>query len=308
MSLPAPKQLLVALTIVAVLVANAITTPPPTAAIAESEQDDIGRLYVATFDRSPDTAGLVYWGSVLDQGVGLETIADYFVQSDEFQATYGKLDNAGFVTLVYSNVLGRSPDAAGLNYWVGLLDQDYSPGTILNGFAQSPEFARTQKAVQPRSILMIGDSIFHGIKLRRIPIGSANLAFRTEEGRQASTLPQLVDQASQDGSLEAADVVVIHLGTNGWQPEYLDMFDEQLTALAPKQVLIVNTEVARPWEAAANDALAQVSEENSNTNLIDWHTAVAGHPEWMGSDGVHPTTEGLRALAALIERRLSEIQ
>ncbi len=307
MSVLAPKGRLIVLTIVVLVVANALITPPPTAAIAESEQDAIGRLYVAAFDRPSDPAGLSYWGSALQQGVGLETIADYFVQSDEFQATYGQVDDADFVTLVYRNVLGRSPDTAGLDYWVDLLDQGYSPGTILNGFAQSPEFVRTQKAVQPTSVLMIGDSIFHGIRLRGIPIGSAHLTFMTEEGRQASTLPQLVDQASHDGSLDAADVVVIHLGTNGWQPEYLDMFDEQLTALAPKQVLIVNTEVARPWEDAANVALAQISSEHDNTSLIDWHSAVALHPEWMGSDGVHPTSEGLRALADTIGMGISRV-
>ena len=71
--------------------------------------------------RQADTAGQAGWtqqsGWTEQLAMGsttLETVAAGFVGSREFETTYGDLDNAGFVTLLYQNVLGRDPDAAGL--------------------------------------------------------------------------------------------------------------------------------------------------------------------------------------------------
>ncbi|MFW2381349.1 MAG: DUF4214 domain-containing protein [Acidimicrobiales bacterium] len=282
---------------------------PPAGALssAPTERAAIGRLYFAAFDRPADAAGLDYWHAALRQGIDLNSIAGYFVRSEEFQVTYGNVDNEALVTLIYNNVLDRAPDPEGLAYWVGLLDDGHRPGTILNGFAQSAEFISNQEPSEPAHILMLGDSIFHGIRLLEIPVADASMTFMTEEGRQASTLPTLIHTSITNGSLADADLVVIHLGTNGWSPEYPAMFDQQLAILAPKPVLIVNTEVARPWESAANDALAAIAARNPNATLVNWNAAVATHPEWMRADGVHPNSEGLKALAGLIEGAASGI-
>jgi len=47
------------------------------------------------------------------QGTSLDEISDAFASSPEFQQTYGSLNNAEFVTLVYRNVLGRDPEPGG---------------------------------------------------------------------------------------------------------------------------------------------------------------------------------------------------
>jgi hypothetical protein len=98
------------------------------------------RLYEATLDRAPDPAGLAYWARSLNAGMTLQTAAGGFVASAEFQGTYGGLDNTGFVTLLYNNVLHRAPDAGGLAYWVSLLDtgQD-TRAQIVIGFSESAE-------------------------------------------------------------------------------------------------------------------------------------------------------------------------
>ena len=81
------------------------------------------RLYFATFLRVPDYAGLTFNAGLVRSGtVTLAQLADFFTASPEFAATYGALDNTQFVTLLYSNVLGRAPDPAGLAGWVALLD------------------------------------------------------------------------------------------------------------------------------------------------------------------------------------------
>ena len=63
-----------------------------------------------------------------------------FIASAEFQGPYGALDNAGFVSLLYNNVLHRAPDAGGLAYWVSLLNtgQDSRAQEVV-GFSESAE-------------------------------------------------------------------------------------------------------------------------------------------------------------------------
>ena len=57
----------------------------------------------------------------------LEGAAAGFVGSAEFAARFGAPDNAGFVTLLYGNVLGRAPDAAGLNHWMTVMATGAQP-------------------------------------------------------------------------------------------------------------------------------------------------------------------------------------
>jgi Domain of unknown function (DUF4214)/Divergent InlB B-repeat domain len=99
------------------------------------------RLYFATFLRVPDYAGLTFNAGLVKNGtVTLTQLADFFTQSPEFATTYGSLDNAQFVTLLYNNVLGRAPDTAGLNGWVSLLGSSYTRGQVLLGFSDSAEY------------------------------------------------------------------------------------------------------------------------------------------------------------------------
>lgn len=76
----------------------------------------VTRLYSAYFLRPPDTSGLEYWVDRSRAGTRLYAISSTFAASSEFTRRYGSLTDAEFVDLVYKNVLGRSPDAAGLSY------------------------------------------------------------------------------------------------------------------------------------------------------------------------------------------------
>ncbi len=97
------------------------------------------RLYRASFLRNPDAAGFRYWRDQVRRGVSLAAISQSFAASPEFRQRYGALDDAGFVRLVYRNVLGRNPDAAGQQYWVGRLRAGVSRGKVMIGFSESPE-------------------------------------------------------------------------------------------------------------------------------------------------------------------------
>lgn len=98
------------------------------------------RLYRAYFGRLPDSAGLDHWVSARRTGLGLAAVSEAFASSVEFVNQYGHLSNRQFADLVYRNVLGRSPDGAGLDYWTAALDQGTGRGTVMLGFSESAEF------------------------------------------------------------------------------------------------------------------------------------------------------------------------
>ncbi|MGI9599357.1 MAG: DUF4214 domain-containing protein [Acidimicrobiales bacterium] len=115
-------------------------TTPINVANHRSRRAEVARLYLAYFLRKPDEAGYEYWVGVRQSGRSLAQISAEFVGSNEFRMRYGSLSNRQFVKLIYSNVLGRNPDAGGLEHWAGSLDEGVSRGDVMVGFSESSEF------------------------------------------------------------------------------------------------------------------------------------------------------------------------
>jgi V8-like Glu-specific endopeptidase len=98
------------------------------------------RLYQVAFDRVPDPGGLGFYMGVLDRDIPLRDIATAFMSSPEFQAKYGALDNAAFVTLLYENAFNREPDAGGYAFYKANLDNGAAArADMLVSFALSQE-------------------------------------------------------------------------------------------------------------------------------------------------------------------------
>ena len=102
----------------------------------------IFRLYNAAFARIPDPSGLEYWINQASPNIeSRRTIAQSFVESEEFSETYGsKISNQTYVNNLYQNILGRSPDSSGFNYWTNQLNSNYETrADVLMGFSESSE-------------------------------------------------------------------------------------------------------------------------------------------------------------------------
>lgn len=98
------------------------------------------RLYQAAFNRTPDTGGVGYWMSVLDSGGSLAAVADSFINSAEFKSLYGAAPtNAAFVNLLYTNVLHRPGEQAGIDFWIDSLEKGVSRRDLLMQFSESAE-------------------------------------------------------------------------------------------------------------------------------------------------------------------------
>jgi hypothetical protein len=112
-------------------------------AIALDVQGNAGqayRLYQAAFDRAPDLPGLGFQMNDLDMGYSLAHVAQNFIDSPEFQRTYGpSISNTEFITLLYRNVLNREPEAAGLQYHLDEFAAGDTRANMLTHFSESPE-------------------------------------------------------------------------------------------------------------------------------------------------------------------------
>ncbi len=83
-------------------------------------REQVAEIYVATFDRAPDSAGLDYWEGT---DLSIEEIAQSFFEQDETQEKYpDTLSNALFVDEIYNNVYNHSGDPEGAAYWITELD------------------------------------------------------------------------------------------------------------------------------------------------------------------------------------------
>ena len=113
--------------------------------------DQVDRLYRAYFLRDSDLAGLIFWSESMADGTSLNSVSSEFASSSEFINRYGSLSDTQFVTLVYSNVLGRAPDSAGLLFWNSQLNTGMTRGQMMVGFSESPEFINLSLSSTPLS-------------------------------------------------------------------------------------------------------------------------------------------------------------
>jgi len=98
------------------------------------------RFYRAAFDRTPDLPGLGFWIGAMDKGSSVQDLAAGFSTSKEFTTMYGGASNADIVGKLYHNVLHRTPEQAGYDYWLGVLnDHKASLSDVLAAFSDSAE-------------------------------------------------------------------------------------------------------------------------------------------------------------------------
>lgn len=134
----------------AVLAATVLTAVPPASAAVpdasytetgcDGHSDAVARLYVAAFGRTPEIDGFNFWVDAYATAQwSLPDMADFFVESAEFEDRFGAVDDSGFVTQLYANVLDRAPDGAGLAFWIGELAGGLERWELLLRFSESPE-------------------------------------------------------------------------------------------------------------------------------------------------------------------------
>jgi hypothetical protein len=98
------------------------------------------RLYQAAFNRKPDLPGLGFWIAANQNGRDLLGIASDFVVSAEFKTLYGDSPvNLKLINAFYNNVLHRDGEKAGVDWWVGQMNNGAPAYGVLYGFSDSAE-------------------------------------------------------------------------------------------------------------------------------------------------------------------------
>jgi hypothetical protein len=101
----------------------------------------VSRLYYVMLGRPPDAPGLAYWSGVY-AAQGIAPVVAGFLQSPEFNGLnsgYGTNPTA-FVTYLYASALGRTPEQAGVTYWVGqIVSQAQTYSQVIVSISQSDE-------------------------------------------------------------------------------------------------------------------------------------------------------------------------
>jgi predicted outer membrane repeat protein len=113
-------------------VANALS------ASAEYFRNLVTGIYQRYLGRGPDPTGLAAWVTLLQGSLTDEQLEAGFIGSPEYIQNHGGTGE-NWVRGMYHDLLGRAPDAAGLNAWLTQLRQGVSPAAIALGFAASAE-------------------------------------------------------------------------------------------------------------------------------------------------------------------------
>ena len=106
-----------------------------------STQSDLAELYTTFFNRAPDAGGLAYWVDNITTGkLTLTQVAkNWMTQQPEGLTSFpATLTNAQFVDKIYTNILGRTSDASGAQYWLtqlqsGAVTRDSFALSVVNG-------------------------------------------------------------------------------------------------------------------------------------------------------------------------------
>lgn len=139
-------------------------------------------------------------------------------------------------------------------------------------------------------ILIIGDSITEGSK-DKIKENIPGAKIDSAVGRQYSEGLSILKKEN-----DKYDTVVMALGTNGSFSQ--SDIDETIKAAGDAEVILMT--VKGPNVKAADTVNPLVEKNSSKVGIADWESIVDEHPDYIGGDGIHPTSEGQQAFADML--------
>jgi hypothetical protein len=126
-------------------VADATPTPtilPTVGTALVDSAENLGNIvsqdYQQFLGRAPVSSEVAYWVGLMQNGMTDELVQAGFVGSPEFFQHSGGTPQ-GWVDAMYQDLLNRTPDAAGEQFWVKTIAAGTPRDTVALGFATSPE-------------------------------------------------------------------------------------------------------------------------------------------------------------------------
>lgn len=149
----------------------------------------------------------------------------------------------------------------------------------------------------------VGDSVMLGSKPLLARVG---FSVDATVSRQFGSAVSVVRRAATTGTLPRN--LVVHLGTNGTITAR-DCRALVTAAGTARRVFFVNVRVPRSWATGNNATLSgcDAAFAPDRVMIIDWASAAAAHPAWIGTDRIHPSSSGRLGYAALIDGALDRL-
>ncbi|MER2264063.1 DUF4214 domain-containing protein [Methylobacterium oxalidis] len=178
----------------------------------------VTQLYQATLGRGPDAGGLQFWTDQLNQGAQRIDVALGFVFSSEHVASLQNVFSGGLfvpdkeaadVARLYYTMLGRAPDAGGIQFWSEQLELGGSLSGLAQGFLSSGENATKYGGMSNRDYV---DALYMNALGRHAEAGGHD--FWTARLDSGTSRADLAVQLS-----DSAEAMNFHVGQieQGWQ-------------------------------------------------------------------------------------------
>ena len=130
------------------------------------------------------------------------------------------------------------------------------------------------------------------------------LVFVARSNRQWGDAQAVIDDALAAGTVR--DNVVLHLGTNAGVDG--GALRAALDALGPERnVVLMDLYVQASFTESSNATIRTVAGDYPNAVVGEWSSTIAGQPQDLQSDGVHPDLDGMHVYAEVVARAFDEL-
>jgi uncharacterized protein (TIGR03118 family) len=187
----------------------------------EFRQAEVSNLYERLLHRAPGQQGLDFWVSRLSAGATLETVAAAIASSPEYFGQAGST-NLGFLSALYQDALGRSPDPAGQPFFLARLQQGATRFQVATVIFSSNEFRTNLIESYYQNLLGRGapgsDSAFWVGVLQRGVRDESVVANFLSSDEFVSKFPQPLTRGSSQTAPAAAPLQTTTSSTTAAQP------------------------------------------------------------------------------------------
>ena len=168
-----------------------------------------------------------------------------------------------------------------------------TPAAVARATATS---APAPARVPGSQVFAIGDSVMLASAVQ-LAAALPGISIDAQVSRQVSAGLPIVQRLAAAGRLRP--VVVFALGTNGAFTS--GQMRQLVRAVGPhRDLVLVNTYEARPWEAAVNRVIAAAARHYPNVVMANWFAAIEHRTSLLWPDEVHPQPGGARLYARMV--------
>jgi hypothetical protein len=157
--------------------------------------------------------------------------------------------------------------------------------------------------VDGQQVTAVGDSVMVAstpVLQRALP----GIYIDAAVGRQFSTGLQVIADLKARGLLRP--IVVVGLGTNGTVTR--DEISQLFSEIGPnRELVLVNTYEARPWEQEVNSTLAAAAADHAHVALANWFRTIENRTYLLWPDGIHPQPSGCIVYAKMLKAALERL-